>query len=332
MAPKPPGRLGTPRRSRGAPRWRRQAPPTSRGLGPATGKDRHGHDHGIGSPGAGAQVAGRGHDVLPDGRPDAGDGGRLHQARHPRHRHAPRAGRGVGGARLDARDAAPRRLHGRSGPGATICSPAWPTPSPTARRWSPSAAPARACSSAWRPSRRSTRSRCSSPSPSGPSASTTPSASPTSSPPRSARRPAAGPGPVYLDMPGDVLGEKIEEEQRHVPRPPGSRRRARSATPARSRRPSRCSRKAERPLIIARQRRVVVGRRRRAAGLRRGHRHPVLHDADLARPHPRGPRAVVPERAQQGVHRGRRRAGGRHALQLDDPVRAAAALRAPTSR
>ena len=115
------------------------------------------------------------------------------------------------------------------------------------------------------------------------------------------------PGPVYIDMPGDVLGEKIEEEQRHV-------RAGVEAVAADARRHRRhqgghraAGAKAERPLVDRRQRRLVVGRRRRVAGVRRGHRHSVLHQADLARPHPRGPRAVVPERAQHGVHRGRRR-------------------------
>ena len=108
-------------------------------------------------------------------------------------------------------------------------------------------------------------------------------------------------------------------------RRPGSRRRGRWVTPAPSRRRSRCW---PRPSARSscRQRRLVVGRRGRAAGARRGHRHPVLDQAHLARPHPRGPRAVVPERAQQGVHRDRLRPGRRHALRLDDPVRAAAAL------
>src|SRR4030095_10256470 len=61
----------------------------------------HGHDHGIRGAGAVPALAGCRHDVLPDGRPHAGDRGRLHQARHPRHRHAPRAGGGPGGARRE---------------------------------------------------------------------------------------------------------------------------------------------------------------------------------------------------------------------------------------
>ena len=51
------------------------------------------------------------------------------------------------------------------------------------------------------------------------------------------------PGPVYIDMPGDVLGEKIEEDK--VTYPPAVEAGAAHAraTPARSRRPSRCSRR-----------------------------------------------------------------------------------------
>jgi acetolactate synthase-1/2/3 large subunit len=47
------------------------------------------------------------------------------------------------------------------------------------------------------------------------------------------------PGPVYLDLPGDVLGEKVEEDAVVYP-PRGSRRRARSAIRTPSARPSRC--------------------------------------------------------------------------------------------
>ena len=57
----------------------------------------------------------------------------------------------------------------------------------------------------------------------GASASTTPSAFPSSSRPRSARRPPGGPGPVYLDMPGDVLGEKVEEDEHRLPAGRGGR-------------------------------------------------------------------------------------------------------------
>ena len=58
------------------------------------------------------------------------------------------------------------------------------------------------------------------------------------------------PGPVYIDMPGDVLGEKIEEE-RCATRRRGSPRRARWATPAPIKEAIALLAKAERPLVIA---------------------------------------------------------------------------------
>ena len=59
---------------------------------------------------------------------------------------------------------------------------------------------------------------------------------------------------------------------------------------------------------------------------------PFYTTPDLARHGARGSRAVLPERPRQGLRRGGRDPRGRHALQLRDPVRPAAALRRRTSR
>src|SRR4029077_15863017 len=58
------------------------------------------------------------------------------------------------------------------------------------------------------------------------------------------------PGPVYIDMPGDILGEKIEEEQLHYPGPwkPGPRS---LGDPGAVREAVALLAKAERPMIIA---------------------------------------------------------------------------------
>ena len=107
----------------------------------------------------------------------------------------------------------------------------------------------------------------------------------------------------------------------------GSRRRARSATPAPSRRRSPCSPGPQRPLLIAGS---GVWWSDGAAALQ------AFVEASgipfYTKPISRG---LIPEdhalsflnARSTGVHRGRRPAGRRHALRLDDPVRPAAALR-----
>ena len=100
--------------------------------------------------------------------------------------------------------------------------------------------------------------------------STSATASPSTSASRFARRSTASAAPIYLDLPGDILSGKVEEEKIHWvegnsrtdARPAGDPaliRKARSSfSPRRS--------KPDRP---HRQRRVVVGRARRTARLHR---------------------------------------------------------------
>ena len=143
---------------------------------------------------------------------------------------------------------------------------------------------------------------------------------------RSARRPRAGPAPSTSTCRATSWARRSRRSSSSIRRR-GARRRARWAIPNAIREAIALLAQGRAPGGHRGQRRVVVRRRGRAPGLRRGHRHPLLHHADLARPHPGGPRAGVPERAQQGLHRGRRGAGGGHALQLGHPVRPPAALR-----
>ncbi len=97
---------------------------------------------------------------------------------------------------------------------------------------------------------------------------------------------AGRPGPVYLDLPGDVLGEKIEEASvtYSAPWKPSPRS---LGDPAAIQRGHRAAGAGAAAAHHRRQRRVVVRRRGGAAGVRRGHRRALLYDADLAGPHSR---------------------------------------------
>ena len=108
---------------------------------------------------------------------------------------------------------------------------------------------ARASSTRWRRSRRSTSSRSSSRSRSGPRGSTMPSAFPSWSPRPTARRRPASPGPVYIDMPGDVLGESLDESTITYPKPWAPAPRS-HGDPAAITEAVALLAKAERPLIL----------------------------------------------------------------------------------
>ena len=108
-----------------------------------------------------------------------------------------------------------------------------------------------------------------------------------------------------------------------IPRRAAGRRRRRP----RSRRCSAMLAGGRAPDRHRRQRRAVVGRRGRAAGVRRADRHPVLHHAAEPRHDPRGSRALLSDRALERVPRGRPDPGDRHAPQLRHRPRRAAALR-----
>ena len=84
-------------------------------------------------------------------------------------------------------------------------------------------------------------------------------------------------GPIYLDLPGDILSGKVDEEKIHWvegnyrtdARPAGD-----PALIAQAR--SNCWRKRASLSIAHRQRRALVGCRRDLAEVRRGHRYPIL--------------------------------------------------------
>jgi len=192
-------------------------------------------------------------------------------ARHPRHRPPPRAGRLVRGARLHARDAAPRRLHGLLGSGRHQSSDRRghrvhrlraagghrrrqprvyqgmeafqeidqlavfkPVTKWAARIYDAKRIPDVVATAF----REATTGR---------------------------------PGPVYIDMPGDILARRSRRTPSRT-RGVESRRRARSG-PRGGEGSDRAPGQGRATGDHRGQRRVVVGRRRRAAGLRRGHGH-----------------------------------------------------------
>ena len=130
------------------------------------------------------------------------------------------------------------------------------------------------------------------------------------------------PGPVYVDCNEDVLYEKVEEGRRAVAAA------ARDAGPPRSRPrhgPARRGHAVRRPQPHRprRRRRVLVAGVGRTAPVRGPHRHPLLHDPHLTRPHSGRPPAVIPRRAQRRLPRDRRRPRRGHALQLGYDLRPA---------
>ena len=281
----------------------------------------------IGDPRQSTQGAGHGHAVLPDGRPDARDGERARPPRHEDDRHPPRAGRRDDGPCVDAPDEEARRLHGIVGAGHDQHAH---------RRGQ--------CLDRRRAADRHRRVE----------------------PARVARHgglPGDRPG---VDVPArhQVGGAHLRcpphpgdgrdglppchhgPARPRLPRP--ARRRPRrerwtragvtlpgagaadSALARRSRRGEGGDRAAGEGRAAARpgrQRRLVVGRCGGVPGLRRGHRHPVLHDAAVARHGAGRPPAGLPERPRQGLRRGRRHPERRHAVQLRRPVPPGAALR-----
>ena len=90
------------------------------------------------------------------------------------------------------------------------------------------------------------------------------------------------PGPVYLDMPGDILVEKVDEER---DRAPGRVRPAPRTLgdPAAVKEAIALLARAKRPIIIAGSGMLWSDGGGRAASVRRGRRHSLLHEADLAR-------------------------------------------------
>jgi thiamine pyrophosphate-dependent acetolactate synthase large subunit-like protein len=93
------------------------------------------------------------------------------------------------------------------------------------------------------------------------------------------------PGPVYIDMPGDVLSEKVAKDRvawpaawKPLPRPLGDSAPVREAIAV--------LRKAERPLILGGAAASGGRTELRPSGLRGGDGHSLLHDADVSRLNP----------------------------------------------
>jgi len=133
------------------------------------------------------------------------------------------------------------------------------------------------------------------------------------------------PGPVYLDMPGNMLYEKVDEsrvalrpslKEMALPSPDNRLNRAgrRDASDCRKASPSH------------RERHFLVRCGRGNALVRGDHGDSLLHEPSGARDGPRRSSALLPRCPFFCLSRGRRGAGGRHPLQLYHRSRAAAAL------
>ena len=208
----------------------------------------------------------------------------VHQARHPRHRYAPRAGGGAGRACVDAGDAPARRGHGLLGP----------------RRHQSGHRRGQRLHRL-RAARRHRRLE--------PARLPRHGGLPGDRPGRADRSPITKWTERIYDarrIP-DVVGHRVPPGDHRAARARatstcratswarrwrrssstirarGGRRRARLGDPGAVKGGHRAPREGRAPGRDRGQRRLVVGRRRRAPGLRGGDRHPLLHHADLAR-------------------------------------------------
>ena len=104
------------------------------------------------------------------------------------------------------------------------------------------------------------------------------------------------PGPVYLDLPGDVLYARSTRAQVEWPAPwdPAKRHAARRRATPTSQAIVELLPRAEQPVLVSGSGVLWSDGARRAAGLRRGDRHSVLHDAAEPRRDPGGSRALLP--------------------------------------
>ena len=134
-------------------------------------------------------------------------------------------------------------------------------------------------------------------------------------------------GPVYLDLPGDMLIGKVEDEKLTGSRPTTASKRGRPAIRRWCERAIELLAKArKRPIVVTGSGVLWSGAEAELREFVEGTGHSVLHHAARPRRHCRGPSAVVSGRALDGVSRGRRGAGDRRARELDAVVSARAAL------
>ena len=235
---------------------------------------------------------------------------RARRRRHPGRRDAPRGRGGVHGRGPRPADRPAGGLPRRRAPsGPRTWRSASTRPARTRRRCSRSSARSSASTVAARRSRRSTRSRRSAGSPSGPPSPAMPARSRAPWPRPSGRPSAAGPGPVLLSLPEDLLDET------GAGRRPGRAGRPRPARPADDdiRAVIELLASAERPVILAgggvlraRTSTELVALRRAPPGP--GHRRVAPGRRHLERPsalprHGRPRRARVRPRAPRGRRR-----------------------------
>ena len=139
-------------------------------------------------------------------------------------------------------------------------------------------------------------------------------------------------GPVYLDLPADIIANKVDEEKVPLPSEPYTESRP-QGDPRRRRRRHRAAEERREAGRRLRQRRDLVGRLRGAEGLRRRHRHPLLHHAPGPGRHSRRPRPLLQRGPLPCLPRGRRRPRRGHAGELHPDLLPPAAVesRPPSS-
>ena len=277
----------------------------------------------------GARAPGRRHVLLHHGRADAHGRGGGAEARPARHRRAPRAGRGDDGARLRPPAPAPRRVHGRLGPGRD--QPGHRGRARLGRRRAGHRARRQ------RAGRHLGPRRVPGHGPAGDDgavhqmggARASPQA-PPGAPERGVLRARCRASPARsISICRATCCSRRSTRPRSNGRSPGTRRRAagRRRRRTRSRACSPCSRRRESPIVVAGGGVLWSEAEARAAGVRRAGRDPLLHHAAEPRHDPGGSPALLSDGALERVSRGRPDPGDRHAPQLRDRPRRAAALR-----
>ena len=133
------------------------------------------------------------------------------------------------------------------------------------------------------------------------------------------------PGPVYVDLPGDVLYNRVDESEVMFPGKPHSVPRV-SGDPALIKQAIAMLKQAQRPIILTGTGVFWSGAMEELKEFVDLTRHPLLHHAAGPRRDPRGSSAELSRRAQSGLEGGRRGADCRHAPQLYRRLRPAAAL------
>ena len=135
------------------------------------------------------------------------------------------------------------------------------------------------------------------------------------------------PGPVYIDLPGDVLYQDVDDEDIDWPDPwsPDSRPRP-AAEPSRIEEIISLLEKAEKPVIVSGSGILWSDAAAELEAWVEASRHSVLHHAPKPGRDPGGPSILLPHRSFDRVPRGRSDHGDRHAHELHHRARGGTAL------